>query len=83
MQRLIRPLRRHWLRVAVTLLPVLMALAHAAGAWRLPFLDRFDALIYDARLRAYVHALRTDPATAARVEDLKKELRAMERAGHA
>ena len=29
---------------------------------------------YDARLRAYVHALRTDPATAARVEDLKKEL---------
>ena len=29
---------------------------------------------YDARLRAYVHALRTDPGTAARVEDLKKEL---------
>jgi uncharacterized membrane-anchored protein YjiN (DUF445 family) len=29
---------------------------------------------YDARLRAYVHALRTDPDTAARVEDLKKEL---------
>jgi uncharacterized membrane-anchored protein YjiN (DUF445 family) len=29
---------------------------------------------YDARLRAYVHALRTDPATAARVEELKKEL---------
>jgi uncharacterized membrane-anchored protein YjiN (DUF445 family) len=29
---------------------------------------------YDARLRAYVHALRTDPETAARVEDLKKEL---------
>jgi uncharacterized membrane-anchored protein YjiN (DUF445 family) len=29
---------------------------------------------YDARLRAYVHALRTDPATAARAEDLKKEL---------
>jgi uncharacterized membrane-anchored protein YjiN (DUF445 family) len=30
--------------------------------------------VYDARLRRYVHALRTDPATAARVEDLKKEL---------
>jgi uncharacterized membrane-anchored protein YjiN (DUF445 family) len=29
---------------------------------------------YDARLRAYVHALRTDPATAARAEDFKKEL---------
>jgi uncharacterized membrane-anchored protein YjiN (DUF445 family) len=29
---------------------------------------------YDARLRAYIHALRTDPATAARVEGLKKEL---------
>src|SRR3712207_7370294 len=29
---------------------------------------------YDARLRAYVHALRTDPATAARVEELKREL---------
>jgi uncharacterized membrane-anchored protein YjiN (DUF445 family) len=29
---------------------------------------------YDARLRAYVHALRTDPAAAGRVEELKKEL---------
>jgi uncharacterized membrane-anchored protein YjiN (DUF445 family) len=29
---------------------------------------------YDARLRAYVHALRTDPEAAARIEDLKKEL---------
>ena len=29
---------------------------------------------YDVRLRAYVHALRTDPATAARVEHLKDEL---------
>jgi len=29
---------------------------------------------YDARLRAYVHALRTDPGAAAKVEDLKKEL---------
>jgi uncharacterized membrane-anchored protein YjiN (DUF445 family) len=29
---------------------------------------------YDARLRAYVHDLRTDPGTAARVEELKKEL---------
>ena len=29
---------------------------------------------YDARLRAYVHALRTDPETAAHVEELKREL---------
>ncbi|MCF6506198.1 DUF445 domain-containing protein [Blastococcus sp. MG754426] len=29
---------------------------------------------YDARLRAYVHALRTDPATAARVEEFKHEV---------
>jgi uncharacterized membrane-anchored protein YjiN (DUF445 family) len=29
---------------------------------------------YDVRLRAYVHALRTDPDAAARIEDLKKEL---------
>ena len=30
--------------------------------------------VYDARLRAYVHALRTDPETAGRVEEFKKEL---------
>ncbi|MFP5369914.1 MAG: DUF445 domain-containing protein, partial [Actinomycetes bacterium] len=29
---------------------------------------------YDVRLRAYVHALRTDPDTAAHVEELKREL---------
>ncbi|MGY1724624.1 DUF445 domain-containing protein [Blastococcus sp. SYSU DS0533] len=29
---------------------------------------------YDARLRAYVHALRTDPAAAARVEEFKHEV---------
>jgi uncharacterized membrane-anchored protein YjiN (DUF445 family) len=29
---------------------------------------------YDARLRAYVHALRTEPAAAARIEQLKHEL---------
>jgi uncharacterized membrane-anchored protein YjiN (DUF445 family) len=30
--------------------------------------------VYDARLRAYVHALRTDEATAARVEEFKRDL---------
>jgi uncharacterized membrane-anchored protein YjiN (DUF445 family) len=29
---------------------------------------------YDARLRVYVHALRTDPAAADRIEELKREL---------
>jgi uncharacterized membrane-anchored protein YjiN (DUF445 family) len=29
---------------------------------------------YDARLRVYIHALRTDPDTAVRIEELKKEL---------
>ncbi len=45
-------LRRHWPRIVITLLPVLLALAHATGAWRLSALDRLDHLIYDARLRA-------------------------------
>jgi uncharacterized membrane-anchored protein YjiN (DUF445 family) len=31
-------------------------------------------LDYDKRLRAYVHQLRTDPETAAHVEDLKRDL---------
>src|SRR5450830_1129033 len=47
-----KALRRHWPRMAVTLLPVLLALAHATGAWRLTALDRLDHLIYDIRLRA-------------------------------
>ncbi|RZI69313.1 MAG: CHASE2 domain-containing protein, partial [Variovorax sp.] len=45
-------LRRHRARIAVTLLPVLLALLHATGAWRLPLVDRLDNIVYDARLRA-------------------------------
>ncbi|MCR8957677.1 CHASE2 domain-containing protein [Variovorax sp. S2] len=45
-------LRRHWPRIVITLLPVLLALAHATGAWRLSVLDHLDHLIYDTRLRA-------------------------------
>lgn len=44
--------RRHWPRVAVTLIPLLLALFHAMGLQRLDVLDRLDAIIYDARLRA-------------------------------
>ncbi|MGJ7571161.1 CHASE2 domain-containing protein [Variovorax sp. RB2P76] len=45
-------LRRHWPRIAITLLPLLLALAHATGAWPLSALERLDLLIYDIRLRA-------------------------------
>lgn len=45
-------LRRHWPRIAITLLPLLLALAHATGAWPLSALERLDLLIYDVRLRA-------------------------------
>lgn len=45
-------LRRHWPRIAITLLPVLLALAHATGVWQLSALERLDRLIYDIRLRA-------------------------------
>lgn len=45
-------LRRHGARIAITLLPVMLMLAHAADVWRLPLLVRLDQFIYDARLRA-------------------------------
>jgi len=45
-------LRQHWARIAITLLPVILALAHAGGLWRSPFLDALDYFIYDTRLRA-------------------------------
>ena len=45
-------LRRHWPRIAITLLPVLLALAHATGLWHLGPIERLDRLIYDTRLRA-------------------------------
>lgn len=45
-------LARHWPRIAITLLPLLFALAHAVGALPIGFLQRLDAILYDARLRA-------------------------------
>jgi len=45
-------LRRHWARIAITFLPVLLALAHATGLWPLGAIERLDRLIYDVRLRA-------------------------------
>jgi adenylate cyclase len=43
---------KHWRRVAVTLLPLLLALLHALGIFRLDVLQRLDDTIYDARLNA-------------------------------
>ena len=45
-------LRKHWPRIVVTLLPMLIALVHALGVVRLGVLDQLDNIIYDARLRA-------------------------------
>lgn len=45
-------LSRHWPRIAITLVPLLFALLHAVGGLNIGVLDRLDAIIYDARLRA-------------------------------
>ncbi len=45
-------LKRHWARICVTLLPLLLALVHATGLWQFGLLTRLDDVIYDARLRA-------------------------------
>ncbi|WP_294769350.1 adenylate/guanylate cyclase domain-containing protein [uncultured Rhodoferax sp.] len=43
---------KHWRRIAVTLIPVLLALLHAVGVVRIGVLQRLDDIIYDARLQA-------------------------------
>ncbi len=43
---------RHWTRIAVTLVPLLVALLHASGAMPLPMLERLENVLYDVRLRA-------------------------------
>lgn len=43
---------RHWPRIAVTLIPLLLALLHASGVGSMGVLQRLDNIIYDARLRA-------------------------------
>lgn len=47
-----KSIAKHWPRVAVTLLPLLLALLHAVGIFRLGVLQQFDDIIYDARLKA-------------------------------
>src|SRR5436190_4077809 len=45
-------LAKHWPRIAVTLIPLVFALLHASGVMPIGVLERLDAIIYDARLRA-------------------------------
>jgi adenylate cyclase len=45
-------LARHWSRIAITLVPLVFALMHAIGILPIGVLERLDAIIYDARLRA-------------------------------
>jgi len=45
-------IKRHWPRIAVTLIPLIFALLHASGVLQLGVLQRLDDIIYDARLRA-------------------------------
>ena len=47
---------RHARRIAVTLLPVMAALAHVVGLVRLPGLDAAERSLYDIRLRATMPA---------------------------
>lgn len=45
-------IKRHWQRLLLSLLPLLLALMHSLGVWHLDAVDRLDAMVYDARLRS-------------------------------
>ncbi|MDF1485199.1 adenylate/guanylate cyclase domain-containing protein [Ramlibacter sp. H39-3-26] len=45
-------LARHGIRIAISLAPLLLAVLHASGGYRLQVLERLDNIIYDLRLRA-------------------------------
>jgi adenylate cyclase len=47
-----RLLTRHWPRILVTLIPLVLALLHTAQVLPLGVLQRLDDIIYDTRLRA-------------------------------
>jgi adenylate cyclase len=51
---------KHWSRIAITLLPLVFALLHAVGAVPIGFLQRLDAILYDARLRASMPMTKDD-----------------------
>lgn len=47
-----RALIRHWPRILVTLIPLVIAVLHVLGVQRIEGLSRLDDVLYDARLRA-------------------------------
>lgn len=47
-----KTIARHWQRIAVTLVPLILVLLHATGALPLGTMQRLDDVIYDTRLRA-------------------------------
>ena len=53
-------LSRHGARMAVTLIPLILAVFHAVGVAPMGVLQRLDHIIYDARLRATMPATRDD-----------------------
>ncbi len=70
-------LRRRGGRMAVVMLPMLLALLHATGALHMPVLERLDQLIYDVRLRA------TMPRTLdERIVIVDIDEQSLERVGH-
>ena len=46
-----RFLAKHWARIAVSLIPLILALGHASGLLHLGVVQSLDNIIYDARLR--------------------------------
>ncbi len=47
-----KTIAKHWQRIAVTLIPLILVLLHATGIMPLGTMQRLDDVIYDARLRA-------------------------------
>jgi adenylate cyclase len=43
---------KHWARIAVSLLPLLLALGHATNVLNISFVQTLDNIIYDTKLRA-------------------------------
>jgi len=43
---------KHWQRIAIALIPLVIALLHAVGVMSIGVFQRLDDIIYDARLRA-------------------------------
>lgn len=53
-------LSRHGARIAISLVPLVLAVLHTLGVFQLGLLDRLDHILYDARLRATLPATHDD-----------------------